>query len=104
LKEYVSGEVFKEYTSSFPLDIYENIVSETGNSVGDYVINYKGDKYVLICIEENAIEEEEEKPQDNNKEESGGGGTTVILFALGGIGALGGAFLIMKMRKKVRAA
>ena len=76
----------------------------------DYIINMNGKKYVLICIKDNAANiGEETKDEEINidvktEEDEGISNLTIVLSVLGGIGAIGGGFLIMRLKKRVRAA
>lgn len=105
----VKGQVFKQSQLDrgyFALDIYANITGiDEDYTVDDYLINFKGDVYILVGIVRNGVEED----TSNNEGNTGNKGTkgsdfTWLLYALGIGGALGGGFLIMRLRKRVRAA
>ena len=112
---YVSGKAFKGFEDLFRFDIHSNISDKINENlnVNDYIINFNGNKYILIAI----INGEgspghggaENKPggsEGDKKEEDKGEvkPVTIVLYGLGGIAAIGGIFLVISFRKKVRAA
>ena len=105
----LEGKLFKQYENGqFPINISTNIKNRDPNyKLDDYVINYMGDKYIIVGIEKGTYvapgEENEEVKKENEKEQSSID-FTWALYALGGIGAIGGIFLIMKLRRRIRAA
>ena len=102
----VQGSAFKQFESSFPINISTNINNINPEyKINDYIINYKGEKYILVGVEVNGytggeVPKDEEIEEVKNKK----GNFTWIFFVLGGVGAVGGVFLVMKLRKRVRAA
>ncbi len=100
----IGGSVFKQYTDYFPLNISSNVKNTNKEyTLADYVINYKGEKYILIGIEKDGYDGPTLDQQKENATK-GGADFTWVFFVLGGAGAIGGVFLIMKLRKRVRAA
>lgn len=110
MSEGVKGKIFKEHTSSFPINIKTNITNiAEGYTTNDYIINFNGGKYILIGIQKGGFEGDEEvvtpeKPKEETKKEEKETNMTWLLYVLGIGGVLGGGFLIMKLRKRVRAA
>ena len=101
----IGGSVFKQYTDYFPLNISTNIRDiNPAYKLSDYVINYKGEKYILIGIEKDGYEGPTQDPNKDGETKGGAADFTWVFFVLGGAGAIGGVFLIMKLRKRVRAA
>ena len=105
----IGGSVFKGYQTYFPLNITTNISNINPEyKVDDYVIKYNGKKYVLIGVEKDGYSGSDTPVEDENQggenAKKGGGNFTWVFFVLGGVGAVGGVFLIMKLRKRVRAA
>ena len=112
-KEGVSGSVFKQYTNSFPIRTSANVTNINPEyDLKDYLINYQGKKYVLIAIQDNKSTGGSQSNDNstnqggasNSKSGDGGSSFTWIFYVLGAAGAVGGGFLIVKLRKRVRAA
>ena len=70
--------------------------------------DYDGKKYILICIDDDGARYEDNDNQDqtNENKNKGNEGSNMswVLYGLGTIGVLGGGFMIMKLKKRVRAA
>ena len=101
-QEYVS---LIKYNGS---DLYNTITDIKANAAGvrDALIEIEG-KYYLMMALSNSNEDlgsaEEDIPQGTQNQNNGSGSFTWIFYVLGVIGVLGGGFLIMKLRKRVRA-
>jgi hypothetical protein len=102
----MSKKTFKQYETYFSINTSTNITNINPNyKVNDYIINLKGEKYILIGIVNGAATSDDESGEkENTLEKKGGANFTWIFYILGGAGAVGGVFLIMKLRKRVRAA
>lgn len=93
-------------------DLYNTVTSIKANAAGikDALITIEGKEYLIMALSDTDVIEEggsdsQGGNQQGNKGGSGGGGSfTWIFYVLGVIGVLGGGFLIMKLRKRVRAA
>ena len=109
LRDGVNGRVFKEESNSFRINASTNISNiAQGYTIEDYLINYNGKKYILICIDDDGARYEDNDNQDevNQNENKGNEGSDMswVLYGLGTIGVLGGGYVILKLRKRVRAA
>jgi hypothetical protein len=92
-------------------DLYNSITNVKANAAGvsESLIMINGKAYLMMALVdgEGASSENQEGTQQGGsttKGNSGGGSFTWIFYVLGVIGVLGGGFLIMKLRKRVRAA
>jgi hypothetical protein len=75
----------------------------------DSIIEINGQAYLMIILVENDdgngnVEKPEEETTNTGASSQGGGSFTWVFYVLGVIGVIGGGFLIMKLRKRVRAA
>ena len=109
LRDGVNGRVFKEESNSFRINASTNISNiAQGYTIEDYLINYNGKKYILICIDDDGARYEDNDNQDqtNENKNKGNEGSNMswVLYGLGTIGVLGGGYVILKLRKRVRAA
>jgi hypothetical protein len=102
----ISGSVFKQYESYFPINISNNVTNINPEyKTSDYVINFQGEMYILVGVEmDGYVSGDEGFTEDDKSGNKKKSDFTWVLFVLGGIGAVGGVFLIMKLRKRVRAA
>ena len=107
----VSGKSFRVNATSFQINIDNNISDVINPSIGasNYVINFKGDYYIMLCIKIGGYDDPNPDPEPVNPDNGGNkdkksSNFTWVFYVLGGIGAIGGGFLIMKLRRKVRAA
>jgi len=90
-------------------DLYNTVTDIKANAVGvrDALIEIEGKYYLMMVmsdINEELGDEQEEVTKGPQKSDNGGSSFTWVFYVLGVIGVLGGGFLIMKLRKKVRAA
>lgn len=108
----ITGKAFKSYTNSFPVNITQlKPYIDSEYSIEDYVININGEKYILIGVEKNASGSSSDDSNGgsgttntNKKNNTSSSNFTWALYVLGGIGVLGGGFLILRLKKRVRAA
>lgn len=107
----IRGEIFKQYDQYFNLNISTNLTDINPEyKLDDYFINFNGDKYILIGIDRGASSDINVNPEDSQGNENGenkkgeSSDMTWLLYVLGVVGVIGGGFLIMKLRKRVRAA
>ena len=92
--------------------IYNTVTSIKANASGiaESLINIDDDYYLMMLLVDNdgALDESDDPTQkgENNQDEkeNEGASFTWIFYVLGVIGVLGGGFLIMRLRKRVRAA
>ena len=92
-------------------DLYNTVSGIKANSVGisDSLIEIDGNYYLMMIMVDNDTSgpiEDDTTQDDSSSGGDNGGGTsfTWIFYILGIIGVLGGGFLVIKLRNKVRAA
>ena len=99
------GETFKQYETYFSINTSTNITNiNPAYTVNDYIINFKGEKYILIGIEKGTSQSTDSQTPEQESKKKKSTSFTWIFYVLGAGGAVGGVFLIMKLRKRVRAA
>ena len=96
------------FPEQFPINTSSQISGINKNyNRNDYLIQMNGKLYVLVAIQEDAytgnLEDIVDTPTESTEEESKKS-LSWLFYLLGGIGVLGGGFLIMRLRRRVRAA
>ena len=109
LTQPITGRVFKQNPNQFSVNIAANVTNINPNyTLNDYVINFNGEKYILMCIIDNEDSVGGDTPSqggDSNQDnDEGGASFTWIFYILGGAGTIGGGYLVIRLRKKVRVA
>ena len=105
----VIGQNFKTYTEQFQINTSTQISGiNSAYTRNDYLIQMDGKLYILVAIKKDAytgsLDEDVDAPTGEKQEEKAKKNVSWIFFLLGGIGVLGGGFLIMRLRRRVRAA